>query len=274
VSVGNGFCTYIDTVEILIPIPEIILAATGSCAGDTITVNANNISPYPITSYDFGPDSLIISENGSSFATIATDYDNWIWVIATSAAGCTDDDSTFINVQGPPSGLIQATADQYIIGTGSSTVLHASPSGYTYSWTPSSSLDNPNSQNPTATPTETTTYIVSISNNGCMRTDTVVITIVDALCEEPYIFVPNAFTPNGDGENDKLYVRGLYIETLLFRVYNRWGEKVWETTDQTSGWDGTFQGRDCDPAVFDYYYQVTCPGGAEYFKKGNITLIR
>ncbi len=274
VSVGNGFCTYMDTVEILIPIPEIILSATGSCAGDTITVNANNISPYPVTSYDFGPDSLIISENGSSFATIATDYDNWIWVIATSAAGCTNDDSTFINVQGPPSGLIQATADQYIIGTGFSTVLHASPSGYTYSWTPASTLDNPNSQNPTASPTETTTYIVSISNNGCLRRDTVVITIVDALCEEPYIFVPNAFTPNGDGENDKLFVRGLYIETLLFRVYNRWGEKVWETTDQTLGWDGTFQGRDCDPAVFDYYYQVTCPGGAEYFKKGNITLIR
>jgi len=274
VSVGNGFCTYIDTVTITIPIPEITLSASGSCAGDTLIVTAINNNSHPISNYDFGPDSLIISENGSSVALISTDYDNWIWVTATSTAGCVDTDSSFINVQGPPSGLIEATADEYTIGTGMSTTLHANPSGYTYNWIPASTLDNPNSQNPVASPSQTTTYLVMVSNNGCTRSDTVVITVVDALCEDPYIFVPNAFTPNNDGENDKLFVRGIYIETLLFRVYNRWGEKVWETTDQNLGWDGTFQGRSCDPAVFDYYIQVSCPGGAEYFKKGNITLIR
>ncbi len=274
VNVENGFCSYSDTVTISIPIPEVQLNATASCAGDTIMITAVNLNSYPISNYDFGPDSLIISENGSNTAFFSSNFDNWLWVIATSSIGCIDTDSTFIDVQGPPSGLIQATADQYTIGPGGSTVLHASPSGYTYSWTPSSSLDNPNSQNPSASPDETTIYTVTVSNNGCMRTDTVVITVMDALCEEPYIFVPNAFTPNGDGDNDKLFVRGLYIETLIFRVYNRWGEKVWETTDQTLGWDGTFQGRDCDPAVFDYYYEVTCPGDVKYFKKGNVTLIR
>ena len=280
ISVGNGFCTYIDTVTISIPVPDVILTApSGICAGDTFLLSATNQNGYPITNYDFGPDSLIISENGSSFASASTDYNNWFWVIATSSAGCTDTDSAYVTVQGPPSGLIQAFADSYLIGSGSSTVLHATPSGYTYVWTPASTLDNPNSQNPVASPTVTTTYTVEISNNGCTRSDTVTITVVDELCEEPFIFIPNAFTPNGDGENDFLKVRVPTGNTIgyefIFRVYNRWGEKVWEADQfDTQGWDGTFQGRPCDPAVFDYYIEALCPGGDEFFKKGNITLIR
>lgn len=279
VSVGNGFCTYVDTVTISIPVPDILLTApSGICAGDTVLITATNNSPYPIISYDFGPDSLIILDT-TNIAFVSTDYDNWVWVTATSSAGCTATDSAFINVVGPPSGQIEATADQYIIGTGGSTVLHASPNGYTYSWTPASSLDNPNSQNPTASPTVTTTYQLTVSNSGCTRSDTVTIVVVDALCEEPYIFVPNAFTPNNDGENDFLRVR--IVNDLnsqyeyIFRVYNRWGEKVWEADQfNTTGWDGTFQGRPCDPAVFDYYLDVLCPGDEKFFKKGNITLIR
>lgn len=277
VTVENGFCTYVDTVNIFIPVPILqISAPPGLCAGDTILLTVTNLTPqYPISTYDWGPDSLLISGDGTTSAFFSTDYDNWIWVTgSTASGGCPGYDSVFVTVQGPPSGAINAFADNYTITTGSSTVLHVLPNGYTYSWTPSSTLDNPNSQNPTASPTQTTTYTVTVSNSGCSRSDTVRITIVDALCEEPFVFVPNAFTPNADGENDLLYVRGQFVVSLLFRVYNRWGEKVWETTDQSLGWDGTFQGRPCDPAVFDYYLEVVCPGGDEYFKKGNVTIIR
>jgi gliding motility-associated-like protein len=71
-----------------------------------------------------------------------------------------------------------------------------------------------------------------------------------------------------------MYVRGNFITELYFTIYDRWGEKVFETTDQNKGWDGKFKGRDCDPAVYVYYLEMTCEGGFTYFEKGNITLIR
>jgi gliding motility-associated-like protein len=86
--------------------------------------------------------------------------------------------------------------------------------------------------------------------------------------------VPNAFSPNGDGKNDILYVRGEVVREVSFKVYDRWGEKVFETSDLTKGWDGTFRGQPCEPGVYDYHLQVTCLGMKRYFKKGNVTLLR
>jgi gliding motility-associated-like protein len=110
--------------------------------------------------------------------------------------------------------------------------------------------------------------------NGCIVTDTILITVMDVICEDPYIFVPNAFSPNGDGLNDILYVRGHVLATIDFAVYDRWGEKLFETKDKNTGWDGTFRGKPCEPGVYVYYLDATCIGGARYYHKGNITLIR
>ena len=99
--------------------------------------------------------------------------------------------------------------------------------------------------------------------------------VLNFICGPPYIYVPNAFTPNGDGENDVLYVRGKNITKMYFAVFDRWGEKVFETEDQTVGWDGYYKGMQVDPAVYDFYLRIECVGGeSSYFKKGNITLIR
>ncbi|MFB6306831.1 MAG: gliding motility-associated C-terminal domain-containing protein, partial [Flavobacteriales bacterium] len=77
-----------------------------------------------------------------------------------------------------------------------------------------------------------------------------------------------------DKENDILYVRGNNIKKMIFRVYNRWGEKVFESKDQENGWDGTYEGKQLDPGVFAYYLEITCFGGVTHFEKGNVTLIR
>ena len=113
-----------------------------------------------------------------------------------------------------------------------------------------------------------------LAEEGFTRTDTVPVYVRDVICEEPYVFVPNAFSPNGDGKNDILYVRGEVIREVSFKVYDRWGEKVFETNDLTRGWDGTFRGQPCEPGVYDYHLQVTCLGMKRYFKKGNVTLLR
>jgi len=100
------------------------------------------------------------------------------------------------------------------------------------------------------------------------------VTVVDFICGPPSIYVPNAFTPNQDGKNEKLYVRANNITDLYFVLYDRWGEKVFETRNVQLGWDGKFEGREVDPDVYVYYLEVTCLGGLQYFEEGNITVIR
>lgn len=91
---------------------------------------------------------------------------------------------------------------------------------------------------------------------------------------EPLLGLPTAFSPNGDGENDVLYVRGAAIANLDLKIFNRWGQLVFETTSQQKGWDGTFNGQ---PQPIDAYaYVLNCSfiDGTAKMLKGNITLLR
>lgn len=90
----------------------------------------------------------------------------------------------------------------------------------------------------------------------------------------PLADVPNAFTPNGDGENDILYVRGSGIELLNFRIYNRWGELVFETDDQETGWDGSYKDKEQPVEAYAYVLNVTFIDGTTFSKKGNVSLLR
>jgi len=148
------------------------------------------------------------------------------------------------------------------------------PEGYNYTWYPPASLNDANTQNPLASPSETTTYYVSISDGDCVYIDSVTVRVSDFICGDPSLYIPNAFTPNDDDRNNTLFVRGNFITAMHLRIYNRWGEKVFETREQQVGWDGTYKGKPADPSVFVYYLEVTCDGGVTWFEKGNITLIR
>ncbi len=90
-------------------------------------------------------------------------------------------------------------------------------------------------------------------------------------CREP--FVPNAFSPNDDGQNDKLRVRAPNLEALYFTVYDRWGTTVYESEIQSEGWDGTYKGKPLNPGVYVYYVEAAC-GQEIYNLKGNTTLLR
>jgi gliding motility-associated-like protein len=88
------------------------------------------------------------------------------------------------------------------------------------------------------------------------------------------IYIPNAFTPNNDGINDILYVRGINITDLLFKIYNNWGEEIFKTTSLHEGWDGTYKGQELKTQTFVYTCEATFYDGTKVFKEGNITLIR
>lgn len=142
----------------------------------------------------------------------------------------------------------------------------------TYEWSPGYNITSLTKPNVTVNPFKTTQYILTGYNSKhCASSDTVNVIVIED-CGEMY--VPNAFTPNNDGANDVLYVRGICLESLTFMVFNRWGEKVFETADQSVGWDGTYKGEDLNTAVFVYRLEGKTYDGKAFSSKGNITLIR
>ncbi|MFO8053543.1 MAG: gliding motility-associated C-terminal domain-containing protein [Bacteroidales bacterium] len=196
-------------------------------------------------------------------------------VTITDDHGCTEIDTAEVEDMSVHLDF-QAFADSDTIAEGQSTRIYTQDTaGYFYSWTPVAGLKSPNSASTKASPKQTTTYVVTISDQyGCTFTDTVTIHVKPVTCDDPYIFVPNAFTPDGDGKNDVLYVRTQFADNLYFAVYNRWGEKVFETKDINEGWDGTIEGEKAEKGVYVYYLRVVCFTGEVYEDSGNVTLIR
>lgn len=88
------------------------------------------------------------------------------------------------------------------------------------------------------------------------------------------VFVPNVFSPNGDGKNDLLMVYGNYIDRIDMRIFNQWGEQIDRITDKTRGWDGRFKGKPQPVGVYVYVLQAQLSDGRIVNLKGSITLIR
>lgn len=112
--------------------------------------------------------------------------------------------------------------------------------------------------------------LVSYNNSGCSDTScqSIQITVINGLD------VPNAFSPNGDGRNDKIYVRGYGIAKMTWSIYNRWGTLVYKGSDPNEGWDGTYKGRVQTQDVYHYTLLVEFSSKERVTKKGDITLLR
>jgi gliding motility-associated-like protein len=98
--------------------------------------------------------------------------------------------------------------------------------------------------------------------------------VITSACNDDVVYLPTGFTPNNDGANDILYIRSNFITEVYLTIYDRWGEKLFETNDVKKGWDGTYKGKLLDQGVYGYYMTFTCNNGEQSFKKGNITLMR
>jgi gliding motility-associated-like protein len=254
--------------------PDIFL-----CAGDELSLELNAIVPGQTYTVDWSPNDGIISGDGTSLVSVSTDTSQYFYADVTTSEGCEFSDSVLVEVSDLSTFLVNATADETVIPQGGSTVLHAVPEdNFDINWSPSDPLSSAGSSNPTATLFETTTFTLTISdervNGQCLRGDTITISVFEFDCNQPTIFVPNAFSPNGDGFNDSLLVRSDYIDDMELFIYNRWGELVFETQDQNIGWDGTFKGATASPAVYVYHLNLTCINRQKGLVKGNITLLK
>ena len=118
-----------------------------------------------------------------------------------------------------------------------------------------------------------TVYLTS-SVTGCSTTGTITSPGCTIECWEPFIFVPSAFSPNGDGQNDLYRVRSEVIETMRMVIYNRWGQEVYVLDDIAETWDGSYRGRPLPPDVYGYFLTAICYDGQVFTKKGNISLLR
>ena len=192
--------------------------------------------------------------------------------ITSGAVSCAATDEVTIHSY-PPITITNITESPQTIAYGSSIQLNADGALYYY-WTPDNgTLNNPNINNPIATPTDSiTTYIVyGMSQYGCKNADTVVVYLDNSMNQ----LIPSAFTPNGDGLNDVFKMTKFTFQKLIdFRVYNRWGILVFQTADLNKGWDGTYQGVPQDLGVYSYEIRVGLVDGTEKVYKGNVTLIR
>ncbi len=145
------------------------------------------------------------------------------------------------------------------------------PGGGTYNWLPNDIYDCPSCQQTVVSPLVPTNAIVQyISPDGCAVQDTVII----GINFKDVIDVPNSFSPDDNGINDKVYVKGPGIVTMTFRIFDRYGRLMFETSDQSEGWDGTFNGKKLPPATFAWTVEYSLIGGITDVKAGTITLIK
>lgn len=246
-------------------------------SGAPTPVNCDVACNGTITGYAQGgtPPLTFSWNNGGTTEDLSSLCQGAYYLTVTDDNGCEALDTFFVLVDYIYAN-IDVWADDDTIYQGQSTDLHSTPiPGVNYTWDPPEGLSNIYDTDPTASPDVTTTYYVELDDGyGCKYLDSLTIFVLEVFCFEPYIFIPNSFTPNGDGQNDVLYVRSQYIDEMYFAIYDRWGEKVFESTDPMNGWDGTFMGEMLEPAVYDYYIEIRCYNQLQFFKKGNITLLR
>jgi gliding motility-associated-like protein len=268
------------------------------CGSDTASALAFNISPNPFVYFRVTADSfctgstLSFADSGSSTdiknwqwnfgngtngtqalpftASYAASGNYWVTVTATNAQGCgsgIDSTPSPIRIAAPP--VINAGPD-LIIPTGQQITINASgPISplITYRWSPATNLNNPDILQPIASPNLSTRYtLVATSNGNCSSTDSMRIDVLTG------IFVPNAFSPNGDGLNDIWNIPGLngYLNSIL-TIYDRYGQVIYNIKGFTRPWDGTAKGKQMPSGV---YYYILDLGDGSPRRNGSITLLR
>ncbi len=227
--------------------------------GEYFTISGS-LFPYI---FDWTPNSSLTGSN--TINPTAYPEDTTIYRLIVSTYLC-ESDTLFITVNVNPAPNVVASED-IMIGSGESIVIEAQGAS-SYEWYPDLYLDDFQSENPEASPTETITYIVTGTDEiGCSNTDSLTITVINE------IFIPNLFTPNNDGNNDTFKVYGTGIKELSLQIYNREGTIVFESNDKEeitqTGWDGTNNGQLLPDAAYIWIIRGIFNNGTAIEYKGN-----
>lgn len=255
----------------VLPSPVIINGVSNGCVYDPIQMTGIQFVPEPnIVDWTWAFDTAHIIAHG---ATPQVTF-NWPgqhsgYVVALGDNGCLSDTSRFSFI------VSYASA-----GAGNDTVvllnqpftLNGTGNGNTFLWSPAFGLNDAHIPRPTGSLDADTTYTLTVTTaEGCRATDNVRITVFKG----SKIFAPSAFTPNGDGVNEQF--RAVFVgikQVNMFRIYNRWGQLVFSTTDPLTAWDGRFRGQLQPAGNYVYIIRATDFLGAVLQKKGYFMLIK
>ncbi len=277
---ANAFGTY-----------DYVVAGSGGCAVDTASVTvSNNVSPFAgddvvvnLCSEDLtlnlyasitnnpdaggtwsGPSALSNAYLGT-FDPSSSAPGTYYYIVGSTSCGL---DSTLVSVIVNMSPVLWVSNDT-IIDSGGTAYLDASGAD-TYVWTPNSSLTCSNCASPDATPSETTVYTVTGTSNGCSASKTITVTIKYGT----EIFIPTAFSPNGDGLNDTYGVISTAFKSANFQVFDRWGKLVFETNDLSQKWLGLIKGEPAMGGTYHYVLTGVLQTNEIVKMSGNVSLIR
>jgi gliding motility-associated-like protein len=287
--VKSGVCppdtSAIATINFInVPFPRASINPDSSaiCYGKSQALNASITIGTSYTWSNAG--TLVNTGNGTvpslpyTINPVATPKTTTSYVLTVNNAGCPNSLYDTVKVKVFPKIIVFAGNDTNIVAYQplqfNATVSDSSAN--VFSWTPSTGLNSTTIYNPIAVfgpEIDYVTYIVRATNPlGCYAEDDIKVTVFKT---GPDIFMPSAFTPNGDGRNDNIYPICVGIKQLnFFRIFNRWGQLIFSTSQIGKGWDGRISGMPQGTNNFVYMVQAVDYLGKTIFKKGNLILIR
>ncbi len=274
-ALTNGGCPGADTVRVTVfqPIDINVSPNKQICTNESFKLSANGASTY-LWSPAQGLNSTT-SANPTTTTTSTTQY----MVIGFDNNNCFKD-TGYVKITVLPKPTLQLGANQ-TVSTGTVVPLTGATTNgpiVSWLWTPATDLSCNTCPRPMATIKKDITYTATVKNiYGCVATDDI---HFHTICEGSQVYVPNAFTPDGDGKNDILMVRSKGIEVVRsFKIYSRWGELIFEQNNfppnnPTYGWDGKIKGVVGSAEVYVYVAQVTCDNVKDFIIKGNISILK
>lgn len=240
------------------------LIDTGTCSGHfklnatMLYAGAYDYQWLPATGLDRADTNVTngFLNQSTTYVIIATDQ----------SSNCTGTDTIIITKYPVPQ--VSLTNDTTVLAR--EQLLLTAQGAETYTWEPATWLSADNIHNPISTPQAPIRYTVTGKNQfGCSDTASVFINIHEEM------FIPNAFSPNGDGKNDVFKIINFgYQEIAMFHVYSRWGELVFSTKDGSRGWDGTYRNKPADVGIYCYLIKIVTEPGITKDFKGQLMLLR
>ena len=276
VGTSASGCTNKDSVTIDVRQPFIMTVTNNDtiCVGETVSLGASGADTYNWTP------AVWLSNAGSASPTSRPDTSITYMVVGRDNVGCYKD-SAFVKIKVYQIPTIEITnGDKLNLQIGSTVKLNTrySPDVTNLLWSPSLGLSCVTCSDPITSTREDVTYMVTATNAGnCKASDKIAVTMI---CQNANVFIPNTFSPNGDGMNDAFYPRGAGLGNIRsFRIFNRWGQMVFQklnfsANDPNLGWDGKLNGIPAQPDVYMYVMEVICANNQVLPFKGNVSLLR
>jgi gliding motility-associated-like protein len=270
--------TFYDTIRVYRTPDPYITGDSIGCLNATLNLKANLVVPDTSITWKW-----TLGNRELNTANISLNFQasgNYtVYLQASNLLGCSDTTKKDLFVPEIPQ--ITVSEDPVIpVTTGITLPVTYGPEVISYQWTPAKNLSCTECPTPYANPKLTTTYNVKVADKyGCTNTANVTVTTV---CNGLNYFLPNTFSPNGDGVNDIFAPRGVGLTRVnSMRVFNRWGEMVFEKMNfmandrtPTGGWDGTFKGKPASADIYVYIIEFVCENAAIVPVKGNVALVR